>query len=400
MGRAPARVRRSATLFIVLLGGVSLCADLTYEGARGILGPFFASLGASGTVVGAVAGTGELLGYALRFVSGRLADRTQRYWALTLTGYGINVFAVPLLAVAGHWFPAAALVIAERAGKAIRSPARDAMLSFATHATGRGWGFGLHEALDQVGATLGPLGVALLIGLGLSYAQAFAWLVLPASAAMLLLLIARGLFPQPRSLEPLSEELHAAQFPKRFYFYVSAAALVAFGFADYPMIAFHLSRSSHLAPAWIAATYALAMAVDGLAALLFGRWFDRFGMRALVLATLLSAAFPLLAFSPVPEAIVAGIVFWGVGMGAQESIVRAAVATMVPTSLRGTAFGVFHLVYGVAWFAGSTLMGVLYDSSLPALIVFASAAQLLAVPLFLLAARSGPTSHRGEPAFR
>jgi predicted MFS family arabinose efflux permease len=320
--------------------------------------------------------------------SGRLADRTQQYWRITGVGYAVNLLSVPLLALVSHWAPAAALVLAERAGKAIRTPARDVMLSFATHATGRGWGFGLHEALDQIGATFGPLAVAGLLALGATMPQVFASLALPAVAALLLLLLARTLFPHPRSLEPHTQVGASGALPKRFTLYLSGAVLVAAGYADYPLIAFHLGRTGHLPAVWIAAAYGIAMAMDGIAALAFGRLFDRLGLRSLVFAALISAAFPILAFSRIEAATIAGILIWGVGMGAQEAILRAAVASLVPASRRGGAYGLFHLAYGVAWFCGSALMGYLYDTSLPALIGFATTAQLSAAVLFWLAART------------
>lgn len=380
--------RRRAFVFIVLLGLVSLWADVTYEGARALIGPFLATLGASGTVVGIVAGSGELLGYALRLISGALADRTKRYWALTLVGYALNLVSVPALALAGHWGAAAFLIVAERAGKAIRTPARDAMLSFATHATGRGWGFGLHEALDQLGATLGPLFVALLIGASVSYSRVFAWLALPALAALSSLLIARLLFPHPRSMEPLSEPLHAKGLPRRFWIYLLGAALVAFGYADYPLIAYHLAQVGHVPTAWIAVGYGVAMAVDGVAALAFGHWYDRSGIRVLATSTLVTACFPFFAFAHDPRTNLVGVILWGAGMGAQESIFRAAVASMVAPSQRATAYGVFHLSYGVAWFAGSFLMGFLYDRSVWALVMLSAGAQWAAVPAFLAAGSS------------
>src|SRR5262249_1911144 len=143
--------KKTALKFVVLIGLVSLFADMTYEGARGIAGPYLAVLGASGTTVGIVAGFGELIGYGLRLFSGILSDRTGKYWAITIVGYFINLLAVPFLALAGRWETAALLLVMERVGKAIRTPARDAMLSHATHQTGHGWGFGLHEAMDQIG---------------------------------------------------------------------------------------------------------------------------------------------------------------------------------------------------------------------------------------------------------
>jgi MFS family permease len=175
--------RSVALTFVVLLGVVSLLADVTYEGARSAVGPYLEILGASAAAVGVVAGLGELVGYAIRVAAGYLSDRTGRYWAITIAGYGVNLLAVPLLALAGRWEVAAALIVFERLGKAIRTPARDAMLSHATHSMGRGWGFGLHEALDQIGAVLGPLIVAAVLYFTGDYRAGFAILLVPASPA-------------------------------------------------------------------------------------------------------------------------------------------------------------------------------------------------------------------------
>jgi MFS family permease len=150
-------LKGDAVKFIILMGIVSLFADMTYEGSRSITGPYLAILRASAVTVGFVAGFGELTGYVIRFFSGYLIDRTHSYWTITLIGYLINLIAVPLLALAGSWEVAAALIIVERIGKGIRVPSRDVMLSHACSQVGQGWGFGLHEALDQIGAILGPL---------------------------------------------------------------------------------------------------------------------------------------------------------------------------------------------------------------------------------------------------
>jgi len=235
--------RATAIRFIVLLGLVSLFADMTYEGARSIAGQYLALLGASGAAVGIVAGFGELIGYGLRIVSGFLSDRTRRYWAVTLVGYAINLFAVPLLALAGSWEVAAALMIAERLGKALRTPARDAMLSYATKETGRGWGFGLHEAMDQIGAVVGPVIVAVVLAVRGSYPAAFAVLAIPAVLALVTLLTARWLYPRPQDLEPTTPELKSAGFPRAYWIYLAAVALVAAGYVDFPLIAYHFEKT-------------------------------------------------------------------------------------------------------------------------------------------------------------
>lgn len=373
--------KRTAIKFVILLGIVSLFGDMTYEGARSITGPYLAVLGASATAVGVVAGFGELIGYGLRLVFGYLSDRTRQYWAITLWGYAINLLAVPLLALAGRWEVAALLMVAERMGKAIRTPARDAMLSHATHQTGHGWGFGLHEAMDQIGAVLGPLVVAVLLYFQDAYRVGFGVLLIPALLALAVLAAARLLYPRPHELEIATPEMQSRGFSKIFWLYLAAVALIAAGYVDFPLIAYHFERVAAVPPPWIPILYAVAMGVDALAALLFGRWFDQRGLIILALAAFLSAFFAPLVFLGGFGLALAGMALWGVGMGAQESVMRAAVGGLVSPERRGTAYGLLNSGYGLFWFLGSVSLGVLYDVSLPALIIFSMTTQLAAVPL-------------------
>lgn len=382
-------LKRSALKFVVLLGVVSLFADMTYEGARSITGPYLAVLGASATTVGVVAGFGELIGYGLRLISGYISDRTGQYWTITILGYAVNMLAVPLLALAGRWEIAAFLMITERLGKAIRTPARDAMLSHATKEIGRGWGFGLHEAMDQIGAVLGPLIISSVLYFRGGYQTSFGILLVPALLALGVLLAARLLYPRPRDLEAVSVKLEGKVFPRVFWLYLVAVALIAAGYADFPLIAYHFKKVSVASDNWIPIFYAIAMGVDALAALFFGRLFDRIGISILIVVSLLSSLFAPLVFLGGFDLALLGMALWGIGMGAQESIMRAAVAEMVPADKRGTAYGTFNLGYGVFWFLGSALMGVLYDTSITSLIVFSVVMQLASIPMLLLV-RKGP----------
>ncbi len=373
--------QRTAIRFVILLGFVSLLADVTYEGARSITGPYLALLGAGGTAVGLVAGLGELLGYGLRLVSGYLSDRSGRYWFFTIMGYALNLLVVPLLALAGRWEVAAALMIAERIGKALRSPARDAMLSHATKEMGRGWGFGLHEAMDQIGAMLGPLIVAAVLAARGSYQSGFAILLVPALLALAVLAAARWLYPRPQDIEPVSSEIQTAGLSRVFWLYLLGVAFLAAGFVDFPLISFHFQQTATVSPGMIPIFYAVAMGVDALAAIIFGRWFDKRGLSVLIIVASLSALFaPLVFWGGAPVAFL-GMVLWGIGMGGQESIMRAAVAGMVSPDRRGSAYGIFNTGFGVAWFAGSALMGVLYDFSITALVAFSVLSQLAAIPV-------------------
>jgi MFS family permease len=382
--------RRHAVRFIVLLGVVSLFADMTYEGARAITGPYLALLGASAAVVGIVSGFGELLGYALRLGSGYLSDRTGRYWAITIAGYLLNLFTVPLLALVDRWDLAAILIVAERAGRAVRTPARDAMLSHAGSQTGLGWGFGLHEALDQTGAVLGPLMVSGVLYLNGDHQTGFAVLLAPALLAMAMVLTARVTFPRPRDFDLTPPALGAAGLPRFFWVYIAAVACIAAGYADFPLIAFHFEKAAVVDPNWIPILYAVAMASDAIAALVLGRLYDRIGVRTMLFATFASAFTAPLAFLGGPEVAVLAMVLWGVGMGAQESVMRAAIAALAPASRRGTAYGLFNAAYGIAWFAGSALLGILYDWSVIALVLASVALQLAAVPLLLRLVRRTP----------
>ena len=379
---------RQAIRLVVLLGLVSLLADVTYEGARSVVGPYFQVLGASAAVVGVVAGLGELVGYVLRLGSGYLADRTRRYWMLTLMGYAINLLAVPALALTSRWEVAAALVVLERTGKALRTPARDAILSHATARIGRGWGFGLHEAMDQIGAILGPMVVAGILLAGGSFRTSFAALGIPAILALLVLAVACALYPRPQELESKAPDLRIRGFSASFWLYMIGAACVAAGFVDFPLIAYHFEKVRLLPAGWIPISYALAMAVDAVAALIFGRLFDRIGFLAVAIGVLASALFAPLVFLTGTVGAAVGLALWGIGMGAQESIIRAAVGAMVPSEWRGRAYGIFNAGYGLAWFAGSACMGVLYGFSLPVLVAFSVGAQLASLPFFLLVIRT------------
>nr|WP_254591163.1 MFS transporter [Methanocella conradii] len=379
--------KSAALVFVLMLGTVSLFADMTYEGARSITGPYLAMLGASATVVGLVAGLGELIGYGLRLVTGYISDKTRQYWAITIIGYAVNLLAVPLLALAGRWEIAAVLMIMERLGKAIRTPARDVMVSHATVQMGRGWGFGVYEALDQIGALTGPLIVAAVLYLKGNYQAGFAVLLIPAVMALVVLIAARLKYPRPADFEPAAVKLETKGFPGAFWVYLAGVALVAAAYADFPLIAFHFEKASVVSSGWIPVFYALAMGVDAVAAMGFGRLFDKIGIKTLAIVALISAFFAPFVFMGGFAFALLGMALWGIGMGAQESIMKAAVANMVPVEKRGTAYGIFNTGYGMFWFLGSAAMGMLYDVSIPCLVAFSVLLQMASIPLFLRAGK-------------
>ncbi len=385
--RQPSRAKATALKFVLLIGVMSFFADFTYEGSRSIIGPYLAVLGASAAAVGIVTGFGELLGYGLRLVSGRLSDQTGKYWPITIFGYIVQMSAVPLLALAGNWPVAALLIVLERVGKAIRNPPRDVMLSHAAREMGYGWAFGVHEALDQFGALFGPLAVAAVLALRGQYRIAFALLLVPALVMLSILLVARLTYPRPEEMETNPPDVRTTGLPRVFWVYLAGAVLVAAGFADFPLIAYHFARASTVSSTLIPVFYAVAMGVSGIGSLVFGRLFDRVGIAVLVPLTLISALFAPLAFLGGFWAALVGVALWGLGMGVHESIIPAAVAQMVPVQRRASAYGLFTAGYGVFWFLGSAALGILYGVSLPALIAFSLVVELAAIPLFLIVRR-------------
>ena len=391
------RIREAspALKFVLLVGVMSFFADFTYEGSRSIIGPYLGMLGAGALAIAVITGAGEFLGYGLRLVSGRSADRTGRYWPITIGGYVLQMAVVPLLALAGSWQVAAVLIIAERVGKATRNPPRDAMLSHAARDMGYGWGFGVHEALDQFGAMFGPLLVALVLAVSNhDYKLAFAALAVPATITLALVVTARVFYPRPQDLSAGPAEVTTAGLPRVFWIYLAGAALVAAGFADFPLIAYHFQQSQTVSAPVVPVFYAVAMAVSGIGSLVFGRLYDRTGIGVLIPLTVVTAVYAPLAFLGGFWAALAGVALWGVGMGVHESIIPAAVAPMVSPDRRASAYGLFTGAYGLAWMAGSIVIGALFYVSLTAVAVFAVAAELAAIPLILIVRnRTAPINH-------
>ena len=394
--------------FIVLFGIVSLFSDMTHEGASSIRGAYLSLLGASAGMIGFVSGLGELVGYSMRYVFGKLTDKTKHYWPMTIFGYVLDILAVPALALVGEhgWMWACALLIIQRMGKAIKKPAKDTIMSFAASQEGVGKSFGIQEVLDQIGAFLGPvlLYVVMLFKTDGStfqiYSFCFAVLAIPGAITLILLLVTRRKFPNPEHFEPEPKEYVPFRMKKKFVLYIAGISLFAFGFIDYSIIIMHVSRTYTQLAAGLAETtslvssgslpllYAGAMLVDAVAALVFGMMYDKKGVRALVWSTLLSAPFAIFVFcaDSVPMLLL-GIALWGVGMGAQESILKAAVTSMVPKASRATGYGIFECSFGVFWFLGSWLLGVLYDVSIPAMAAVSVASQLAAIPLYIASQR-------------
>jgi predicted MFS family arabinose efflux permease len=377
---------RSALQFVVIIGIANFFADFTYEGARGIVGPFLGSLGASAAIVGFVAGFGELMGYGLRSVSGYFADRSHRHWAFAFLGYAVNMLAVPTLALATRWPLASGLVVSERIGRGIRKPTVEAMLSYAGRSIGAGWVFGLNEALDQAGATVGPLLMALILYLNGGFRTGFGVLLIPALLCLATLVAARLLHPRPHELEKGAGHTFATtNLTRAYWIYLAAASLIAAGFADFALIGFHFHKANTVPANLIPVFYAVAMASSALASIPLGQLFDQFGPNVSLVAFLISAVAGPLVFLGTSVAALIGMVLWGIGMSAQGSLLQAMLTHVIPPQKRSTAFGLFDTGYGIAWFVGSAVMGLLYDKSIVAVALFSLILQLAAIPILFVA---------------
>jgi MFS family permease len=370
--------------FVAIMGVVNLFADMTYEGARGVGGAFLGHLGASGAAIGAIAGGGELAGYAIRSLSGTIADRTGRYWLEAWVGYAINMLCVPALALAGSWPAAAGLMIGERVGRGIRKPVMAAVLSEAGHVIGRGRVFGLNEALDQIGATAGPLVVAFAIARA-GYRAGFGVLVVPALITLGCLLAATiaGRVLTPSEHERAQHEGPPVLDRRAFARYAVGGALIAAGYVDFALVAFRFARDHVVGVAAISLWFAVAMAVAAIAGPILGRLYDRSGKAVIPAAIALTSAATPLAFLGTGAFAQAGVALWGVGAAVQDVLLVALIAGVVARGRRATAFGLYDLVFGVAWFAGSAISGILLDQSIVGLVVFSTLLQLLAIPFFL-----------------
>lgn len=408
-----------AMLFILLFGIVSLFSDMTHEGASSIRGAYLSLLGASAGAIGFVSGLGELIGYSMRYVFGKLTDKTKKYWPMTIAGYILDVLAVPALALVGEngWIWACALLVIQRMGKAIKKPAKDTIMSFAASQEGVGKSFGIQEMLDQIGAFLGPVLLYVVMLLKTDgttfeiYSICFAFLAIPGAITLILLLVTKHKFPNPEHFEPEPKEYIPFKMKKEFILYIVGISLFAFGFIDYSLVIMHISRTCVSLSAGLAETtsivnsgtlpllYAGAMLVDAVSALFFGYVYDKKGVKTLVISTIISAPFAIFVFaSPSIPMILIGIALWGVGMGAQESILKAAVTSMVPKSSRATGYGIFECSFGICWFLGSWLLGVLYDISIPAMIAVSVVAQLAAIPFYLYSAKRRDNAEKNSEA--
>lgn len=395
----------NSLIFIILFGIVSLFSDMTHEGASSLRGVYLSLLGASAGTIGFISGLGELVGYSLRYFFGKLTDKTHKYWEMTILGYVLDILAVPALALVGSdgWIYACGLLVIQRMGKAIKKPAKDTIMSFAASQEGAGKSFAIQEMLDQIGAFLGPFFLYIVMLFKTEgttfeiYSRCFAYLAIPGVITLILLIYTKKRFPNPEYFEPEPKEYIPFKMKDSFIFYIIGIGLFSFGFIDYSLIIMHVSKNLNALTNGVGLInmenipliYAGAMLVDAISALIFGIMYDRNGIKALVVSTIISAPFSLFIFGfNNIYAVLLGIILWGVGMGAQESILKAAVTSAVPKSSRATGYGIFEMSFGVFWFLGSWLLGVLYDINITSLILVSMMTQLLSIPFYFKASRA------------
>ena len=403
---------KKALKFIILFGIISLFADMTYEGGRSITGPYLYILGVNAVLIGFISGFGEFVGYGIRIIFGAIADRTEKYWNFIILGYILNLIAVPLLAFANQWEIAIVLIIVERFGKSIRSPSKDVMLSHASSQTGRGIGFGIHEAMDQIGAIIGPLIIAgILITKNNNYSIGFGILIIPALISLSVLFFTKKFYPNTTQFEDNSRKANSSallknisddrnqiknkkerikieiykifktKFSISYKYYLLFIITSIAGYANFQIISFHFKNSSTIPEVQIPIFFAIAMASSGLSALISGRIFDKKGLLTLSIVPILTIPITPLAFSNNQIEVLASIILWGIVMGIQETIIRAAIPTLIPNLKRGTAYGIFNFAYGLSWFCGSTVMGILYNISIQYIILFSIIIEIISFPL-------------------
>lgn len=370
---------------IFFLGIVSLFADITYEGARSIIGQYLFVLGSSSLFVGFIAGFGEFIGYFLRILFGYLADKTKNYWSFMIIGYSLNVFSVPLLAFTNNYLIAGILVLLERLGKAIRTPSRDTIISFIGAKYGYGISFGIHEFLDQIGALSGPLLIFLILSLSKNnYKLSFLILIIPAILCLIFLFWTKIKFSNISEIEIRGKRYESFKSSKKFWIYTIAIGFVSFGFIDFALISYHYKKINLFEPNIIAILYSIAMITDAISSIILGKLFDKFGIKVLLISILLTSfSSPLLFLFNEKMIIFLAIILWGIGIGSQESIMRAYISNIIKKEERATAFGIFNSIYGFSWFIGSLMIGYLYSLSLTYMVILSFSFQIFGLLILL-----------------
>ncbi len=387
-----------AVTVIILFGVISLLGDAVYEGARSANSQYFNLLKVSATQVGIVFGIGEFVGYALRLIAGIFSDKTRKYWLFIFLGYGMLV-VVPLMGFTMNWNILIVLILMERIGKALRNPSKDTIVSaVAQNQVGIGFAFGLQEALDQIGALVGPLIFTLVFLIAgenelAQYQLGYKALLIPFVLLMGFLIFAHNKIKK----ENLIKEVHAKEYREEqlqptFWIYTAFTFFATLGFLNFSIIGYHLKAEGIFSDGNITLLYGIAMGIDAITALLFGKIYDNLksktGIKTSGLLTLLAIPFlsiilPIFTLTDSKVLVIIGMIVFGIIMGVHETIMRSAIADIVPFYKRGTGYGVFNAAYGLALLGGSSLMGFLYDKGMTGtIIIIAIAFEMVALMLY------------------
>ncbi|MCX8179546.1 MAG: MFS transporter [Candidatus Aenigmarchaeota archaeon] len=396
MVKNPNKALKHVFIIILLFGIISLLGDIIYEGARSVNGPYLKLLGANAAIIGFIVGIGELLGYSIRLLVGYVSDKTKTYWLFTILGYSLLV-SIPLLALAGNWQLAALLIVLERIGKGIRSPARDTLVSQVTKKIGTGIGFGITEFLDQIGALIGPLIFVVLFAATqektiIDYQRAYSIFWIPFIALMVVLFIAFLKFESYKRVKVGEERV--SENPKVFWLYSVFTFFTALGFINFAIVGYHLKTNKIVPDMQIPLLYAFAMVVDAIAGLIIGRMYDRMKVKhkyaelsLLLIVPIFSIATLWIIFSPTLGLVYLAMFFWGIVLGAHETIMKAAIADITSINKRGRSYGVFNAIYGLALFIGSFVAGYLYEVSISWMVLVLTSAEVVSIIMFFLLKR-------------
>ncbi|HOK41892.1 MAG TPA: MFS transporter [bacterium] len=392
-------IKNNAIKIIIFFGLISLFGDIIYEGARSVNGPYLKILGANAVLVGFIAGISEFIGYFIRFFSGYISDKTKSHWLLTFIGYGLLI-SVPMLAFTSIWQFAAFLIIIERLGKAIRSPAKDTIVSLAANKVGTGFGFGLLEALDQIGALIGPAIFTIYFYFSktnkneiTTYQNAYNLLWFPFLILIFCIILTYFKYSKILEEEKRTAEIKKDNLPKIFWLYSIFIFLTTIGFINFLLLSYHYKKFKILSDYQIPLFYAIAMIIDAFAAVVIGKLYDVLkekkkniyaGLLTLFIIPIFTLFIPLFGFSNNLFLIFIAVFIWGIVMATHETIMKSAIADITSLKKRGTGYGIFNSIYGLAMFIGSSLVGFFYEKNFFILINFIIFMQIFSCLILIL----------------
>jgi Arabinose efflux permease len=398
--RAEHATERGLPRAVWALGLTSLFMDTSSELIHGLLPVFLVvTLGASATALGVIEGIAEATAQITRVFSGWLSDALGRRKALTVAGYGLAAATKPLFPLANSIGLVLVARFLDRIGKGIRGAPRDALVADLTPAEKRGEAFGLRQSLDTIGATLGPAAAIALMYLFHDDIRTVLWFaVIPAVLAVVVLVLGvkEPKHAQARARAPLHAK-EITQLPSAYWLVIVAATVFTLARFSEAFLVIR-ARDGGLALAWAPAVIAVMSLVYAASAYPAGWVQDRIGARPLLLSGLVAliAADLLLDFGQTLLAVFLGICLWGLHMGLTQGVLAALIAETAPVRLRGTAFGLFGLITGLAALLASIIAGLLWDRIGASATFLAGAAFAAAAFAAFLLVRHGPTGLAGS----